>query len=96
MGSRSAYGFDRAALLPRSTYFCTFPVAVLGSSGTFVTSRGTLKCAMLLRANKRSSSADAENDKGVRGLAPFLVGHSDDGGFLHGRVTQEDSLDFGR
>src|SRR5215216_3626876 len=42
---------------PRSTYFCTLPVAVLGSSVRNVTLCGALKCARLLRANSRNASS---------------------------------------
>ena len=59
---RRKIGYCRAiaALPPRNTYFCTLPVAVFGSSFRKVNPCGALKCARCVRANSRSSSADAE------------------------------------
>src|ERR1041385_8044539 len=44
----------------RSTYFWVLPVAVLGSSPTRVTSRGTLKCAIRSRTKARISAPVAD------------------------------------
>ena len=38
--------------------------------------------------------AGAEDDEGVRGLAPLLVGQADDGGLLDGGVAEERGLDL--
>ena len=55
---------------------------------------------MLSRANRRSSSAEAEafgfqHDEGVRRLAPALVRQPDDGD-LDGRVADQDALHLDR
>src|SRR5262249_33409080 len=49
--------------------------------------------AELLRRCRR---ARFEDDEGVRRFTPFLVGQTDNGGFLHGGVAQQYALDLDR
>ena len=104
IGWTRAVGSGRRTNRARSSRLSTLPLALVGSTSTTSTRRGTLKLASaLLGAGRQLASADAagrrsggRDDEGEAHLAHPVVGHADHGHLGHARVAPQDGLDLGR
>ena len=98
---RRAAQANSAACCSRSRFFCTLPIAFLGSSATTKSAFGTLKLAIFAFSARVSASASsatpgARDDDRDHRLAEVGVRHADDRALGDAGQVVEDALDLGR